>query len=515
MSIGSLLVSAIQQLFTVEVLLALIIGVVGGMVIGAMPGLSASMAVALLIPVTYSMGTAAGLTMLTAVYTSAIYGGSITACLLHTPGTPSSAATAADGYALTRQGRGLKAIGTSTICSMIGGTVSAVCLLFIAPPLAKVVLKFGSLEYFLLAVFGLTIIGSVAGENMCKGLLSGCFGVLVGTIGLDMFNGTTRFTFGSINMESGIQLVPAMIGLFSVSQVMVSIEEIVKGNNRILDKDATHLSGEMLLTGKEMKQLTPTIVKSSIIGVLVGILPGAGGDIGSWIAYNTAKKSSKHPEKFGHGSLEGIAASETANNAVTGGALIPLLTLGIPGSGVTAIMLGGLMIKGLNPGYKLFSESGTVTYCMILGFLLANVLMGVIGLLISKQIVKISVVPMTILCPIILALSLIGAYAIRLNVFDVYVMLVFGLVGYFMRKFGFATAPMVLGMILGPMAEQNWRQATVLFRGEPLKYFMGRPISIALAVLTIASLFFPIVVKFINKKAAADTSAAEEAAPED
>ncbi len=510
-----MLAAAIQSLFTVEVMAALLIGVVGGIVIGAMPGLSASMAVALLIPVTYSMGTAAGLVMLTTVYTSAIYGGSITACLLHTPGTPSSAATAMDGYCLTKQGRGLKAIGTSTICSMIGGTVSAVCLLCIAPPLSKIVLSFSSLEYFLLAVFGLTIIGSVAGDNMVKGLLSGCFGVLVGTIGIDIFNGTARYTFGSINMESGIQLVPAMIGLFSLSQVMVSIEDIVKGNNRILDKDATHLSGEMLLTRKEMKMLAPTIVQSSIIGVLVGILPGAGGDIGSWISYNTAKKTSKHPEMFGHGSLEGIAASETANNAVTGGALIPMLTLGIPGSGVTAIMLGGLMIKGLNPGYKLFTDSGTVTYCMILGFLVANILMGIIGLCIAKQVVKISVVPMTILCPIIIALSLIGAYAIRLNVFDVYVMLVFGLIGYFMRKFGFATAPIVLGMILGPMAEKNWRQAIVLFRGDALGYFFSRPISILLLVLTIGALFFPLFVKFINKKAAPAADTLEDTAGED
>ena len=398
---------------------------------------------------------------------------------------------------------------------MIGGTVSAICLLCIAPPLSKIVLSFSSLEYFLLAVFGLTIIGSVAGDNMIKGLLSGCFGVLVGTIGIDIFNGTARYTFGSINMESGIQLVPAMIGLFSLSQVMVSIEDIVKGNNRILDKDATHLSGEMLLTRKEMKMLAPTIVQSSIIGVLVGILPGAGGDIGSWISYNTAKKTSKHPEMFGHGSLEGIAASETANNAVTGGALIPMLTLGIPGSGVTAIMLGGLMIKGLNPGYKLFTDSGAITYCMILGFLIANILMGIIGLCIAKQVVKISVVPMTILCPVILALSLIGAYAIRLNVFDVYVMLVFGLIGYFMRKFGFATAPIVLGMILGPMAEKNWRQAIVLFRGDALGYFFSRPISIVLVILTIGALFFPLFVKFINKKAAPAADTLEDTAGED
>ena len=510
-----MLASAIQELFSLEVLMALMIGVVGGMVIGAMPGLSASMGVALLIPVTYGMSAEAGLTMLAAVYTSAIYGGSITACLLPTPGTPSSAATAMDGYALTKEGKGLKAIGTATVCSMIGGTISAVALLVIAPPLSRLVLKFNSMEYFFLAAFGLTIIASVAGDNMLKGLISGLFGILIGCIGIDIFNGAPRFAFGNINLESGIQLVPAMIGMFSLSQVMIAVEDIVKGRSTILSDDAGKLHGEIVPNGKEFVGLIPTILQSSIIGVLVGILPGAGGDIGSWLSYNVAKKTSKHPEKFGHGSLEGIAASETANNAVTGGALIPMLTLGIPGSGVTAILMGGLMIKGMQPGYKLFTEQGKITYCIILGFLAANILMGLIGLLISRQVVKVSTIPMTILSPIIVALSLIGAYAIRLNVFDVYVMVAFGLIGYFMRKLGFATAPAILGLILGPMAEQNFRQALVLCRGDFFGYMMHRPISVALAILTIFSLFFPSISKAISKKAAPTVDTLENTAQED
>ena len=241
-----MLASAIQELFSLEVLMALMIGVVGGMVIGAMPGLSASMGVALLIPVTYGMSAEAGLTMLAAVYTSAIYGGSITACLLHTPGTPSSAATAMDGYALTKEGKGLKAIGTATVCSMIGGTISAIALLVIAPPLSKLVLKFNSMEYFFLAAFGLTIIASVAGDNMLKGLMSGLFGILIGCIGIDIFNGAPRFAFGNINLESGIQLVPAMIGMFSLSQVMIAVEDIVKGRSTILSDDAGKLHGEIV-----------------------------------------------------------------------------------------------------------------------------------------------------------------------------------------------------------------------------------------------------------------------------
>ena len=497
----------ISTFFTPEVLLALIVGTLAGMLVGALPGLSASMAVALLIPITFKMSPAAGLTMLTAVYTSAIYGGSITACLIHTPGTPSSAATALDGFPLTKQGKGLKAIGISTVSSMIGGAFSALMLLFIAPPLSRVSLLFSSLEYFFLALFGLTIIGSLAGDSMVKGLISGFLGMMIGVIGLDVMNGTPRYTFGVIALESGVQLVPAMIGLFSISQVMISIEDLVKGKKAIVDDPSALLKGSVLPSGKEMKKILPTVGISSIIGLLIGIMPGAGADIGSWVAYNTAKNHSKHPEEFGKGAIEGIAASESANNAVTGGALIPLLTLGIPGSGVTAIMLGGLMIKGLVPGHDLFTKQGSITYTMILGFLFANILMGVIGLIIARQVVKISTVPMTILCPIIVALSTIGAYAINNNMVDVYVMLVFGILGYFVRKLGFATAPIVLGMILGPMAEKNWRQALMFSRRDMWHYFLGRPISIFLAVLVIIGLFSPLLMKLFNKKALGDANA--------
>ncbi len=492
---------ALKLFFTPEVWLSLIIGVLGGMLVGALPGLSASMAVALLIPVTFQMSPAAGLVLLVSVYTSAIYGGSVTACLIHTPGTPSSAATALDGFPMTKKGQGLKAIGISTVSSMIGGSISAIALLLIAPQLSKLSLLMSSLEYFLLALFGLTVIGSLAGDSMVKGLMSGVFGLLVGCVGLDVMNGSPRFTFGVIALESGIQLVPAMIGLFSISQVMIAVEDLVKGKHIILDDPDSLLKGRALPTGQEMKQILPTVGISSILGILIGIMPGAGADIGSWVAYNFAKKRSKHPEQFGHGAIEGIAASESANNAVTGGAIIPLLTLGIPGSGVTAIMLGGMMIKGLVPGHELFTTQGNITYCIILGFLVANILMGLFGLLIAKQVVKISTVPMTILCPIIVALSTIGAFAVNSSMVDVYVMLAFGIIGYFARKFGFATAPIVLGLILGPMAEKNWRQALMFSRGDMLHYFLGRPVSIVLAVLVIIGLFSPIIMAFVNKKA--------------
>ena len=281
----------------------------------------------------------------------------------------------------------------------------------------------------------------------------------------------------------------------------MSVEDLVRGKHVILDDPDSLLKGNPIPSLKEMKEILPTIGISSILGILIGIMPGAGADIGSWVAYNSAKKRSKHPEKFGHGAIEGIAASESANNAVTGGAIIPLLTLGIPGSGVTAIMLGGMMIKGLVPGHELFTTQGNITYCIILGFLVANILMGIFGLLIARQVVKISVVPMTILCPIIVALSTIGSYAVNGSMVDVYVMLAFGVIGYFARKLGFATAPIVLGLILGPMAEKNWRQALMFARGDMLHYFLGRPVSIVLAILVVVGLFSPILMAMFNKKA--------------
>lgn len=509
-----LIMEAFKILMTPDVLIALMIGIIGGIVVGALPGLSASMAVALLIPITFKMTPAAGLVLLASVYTAAIYGGSITAILIHTPGTPSSAATALDGYELTKQGKGLKAIGVSTVSSMIGGTISAIALLFIAPMLAKVSLMFSSLEYFFVALFGLTIIGSLAGDSMVKGLMSGLLGLLAGCVGMDIMNGTTRFTMGIVNLESGVTLVPAMIGMFSISQVLISVEDVMQGKTQIVNSKEAGLDGKMMPSKKEFFTMLPTMLRSAVIGVFVGILPGAGGDIGSWVSYNLAKQTSKHPEEFGKGSIVGIAASEAANNAVTGGAMIPLLTLGIPGSGVTAIMLGGLMIKGLVPGHQLFeaSGSGAITYCIILGFLVANILMGLIGLCIARQVVKVSVVPMTILFPIIIGLSTIGAFAINNSIFDVYYMLIFGIIGYFVRKLGFATAPSILGLILGPIAEQNFRQAIVLSKGNFINYFMSRPISIVLFIMVIIGLFSPLIMKFVNKKAYGDV---EIEAPED
>jgi len=490
----------VQELLTKEVFICLIIGTVGGIVIGALPGLSASMGVALMIPVTYSMGAVPAIVMLSAIYTSAIYGGSITASLINTPGTPASAATAADGFELTKRGEGLKAIGICTIASMIGGTFSAVMLLIMAEPLAKLSLLFGPAEYCLMGVFGLSIIGSLAGENMVKGLMSGIMGVFIGTIGLDRMLAIPRYTFGSITLESGINTVPAMIGMFALGQVLASVTNIMNGKSSLLDNPAEKLNGKILPNKEEFKEIAPVIGVCSVVGLLIGILPGASGDVGAWVGYNCGKRISKHPEKFGKGSICGVAASESANNAVTGGSMIPLLALGIPGSGTAALLLGGLMIHGLQPGYDLFSTSGTITYAIIIGFLIANIFMGIIGLLIARQVVKVSRIPMEILCPVIICLSVIGAYAINRNFVDVMIMAIFGLIGYFMRKCGFASAPLILGLILSSMVESNYRRTLILARGKFLSYVLVRPQSIFIIALIVVALLSPLVMKIISRK---------------
>ncbi|KUO72192.1 MAG: hypothetical protein APF77_10645 [Clostridia bacterium BRH_c25] len=498
------IMGAFGLLFQLDTMIALVIGVLGGIVIGALPGFSASMGVALLIPITFGMSPVAGLVMLVAVYTCAIYGGSITATLCHTPGTPASAATAIDGYQLTLQGRGMEAVGVCTVSSMIGGVVGSLALIFIAPPLGLFSLKFSSLEFFMMAVFGLTIIGSLAGESVVKGMFSGILGLFFGAAGIDLITGIPRFTFGLIELEDGINFVPALIGMFSVSQVLILAVDIAKGRKSITMTE--NITGNILPPWKEFKALIPTIIRSSIIGTITGIIPAAGAGISSWVCYALGRKFSKHPEKFGKGALEGVASSETGNNAATGGALIPLLTLGLPGSSVAAILLGGLMIHGLVPGVEMYTKNASITYAISMGFLLANILMGLIGLAIARYVAKVSTIKPAILCPIIIALSSIGCYAIRNSMFDVYIMLIFGFIGYMLRITGFATAPLVLGMVLSPIAESNWRRALILSRGDIVSYFFTRPISIVLVVFVIASLFAPLLMNVVNKKSKGSVS---------
>ena len=500
------ILAGFQTLASFDAVIALVAGTVGGMVIGALPGFSAAMGVSLLIPLTYGMSPVAALTMLVAMYTSAIYGGSITAILCHTPGTPASAATAIDGYQLTKQGRGMEAMGVSTFGSAFGGTVSAIAMLLIAPLLGAFSLKFSVLEYFLLAVFGLTVIASLAGDSVVKGLFSGILGLILGCVGLDAITGYPRMTLGIIQLEDGINFVPALIGLFSISQVMTLAWDVYHGKKGSVIEDENNLKHSRVLPPwDEMKTLFPTMGRCSIVGTIVGIVPAAGAGVSSWICYSMGKRFSKHPEKFGHGAMEGVASCETGNNAATGGALIPLITLGLPGSEVAAILLGGMMIHGLTPGATMFTKHAPTTYAIMIGFLLANILMGLVGLFAARYIARVSSVPMGYLGPVIVALSTVGTFAIRNNLFDVFVMLAFGLIGFMLKKCGFAAPPMILGMVLSDICENNWRRAVILAqaKGGMLSYFFSRPIAIVLALLIVISLFSPIFMNYVNKKSRA------------
>ena len=493
-----------SQLGSLEVLVALIVGTAGGMVVGALPGFSAAMGVSLLIPITYGMSGTAALVMLTAMYTSAIYGGSITAILCHTPGTPASAATAIDGFQLTKQGRGMEAMGVATLSSAIGGTVSAIAMLLIAPALGAFSLKFSVLEYFLLAILGLTVIASLAGDSIVKGLFSGVLGLILGCVGLDAISGIPRMTFGNMNLEDGINFVPALIGLFSVSQVMSLAYDVHHGKAGSVIEDEENLKhSKVLPPWSELKTLIPTQIRCSLVGTIVGIVPAAGAGVSSWICYSLGKRFSKHPEKFGHGAMEGVASCESGNNAATGGALIPLITLGLPGSSVAAILMGGLMIHGLTPGATMFTKNAATTYGIMAGFMLANMLMGLIGLFAARYIAHVSAAPMGLLGPVIICLCTLGTYAIRSNMFDVGVMLVFGMFGFILKRCGFAAPPMILGMVLSEICESNWRRAVMLAgaKGGMASYFFGRPIAIVLALLVLVSFASPIMMKAVNKKA--------------
>lgn len=466
-------------------LLAIVVGVIAGLCIGGLPGLTANLGVALLLPVTFSMDVTAALVMLMSLYTAAIYGGSFAGILLRTPGTSASAATAIDGFELTRQGRFDEAIRIATFSSVVGGIASALALLIIAPPLSLLAIKFGPAEYFMLAVFGLTIIGTLSTGNLVKGLLSGAVGLFISVIGLDLDSGYPRFAFGMRELVSGFNFVPVVIGLFSVSQALLMCEDVhrsIQQKTDLVDK-----KWRFLPTWNEIRKIRTTLARSSVIGVFVGILPGAGGDIGSWMSYNEARRFAKDRSEFGKGSIVGIAASESANNAVTGSSLIPLLTLGIPGSATAAILLGALIVHGLLPGRTLFTEHANITYTVIFGFMLANLVMGVVGMFIAKRMALVATVPQTFIVPVILVLSIVGSYSLGNNIFDVYTMLIFGLLGYLMRKTGFGPAPLILGLILGPIAETGFRQSLVLAPGNVFLYILERPISLVLFGLTILS----------------------------
>lgn len=471
-------------------LLFCLTGTVVGIIIGALPGFTSTMGVALFIPFSYSMPPATGMIFLASIYCASTYGGSISAILINTPGTPSAVITTIDGYEMTKNGEGGRALAMAVFSSLIGGLFSAAALLLIAPPLSKIVLLFGPVEIFYLALFGLSIIVGFSKGSLVKGLISGIVGLLLATVGVDMISGVYRYTFDNVSLFEGLQSVPLVIGLFSACQVLALGEQktarIVREIATIKDSTMPRLS--------DIKANWFNMLRSSLIGTIVGIIPAAGMSIACAIAYNEAKRVSKHPEKFGHGSVEGVIASEAANNGVVGGSLVPLLTLGVPGNTVSAIFLGGLLIHGLRPGAQLFTKYADVTYTLLLGLFVANIMMFIVGLVAARQVAKVTRISTNLLAPVIMVLCAVGSYAIRNNLFDTGIMMLFGIVGYLMKRWGFSPPCMILGIILGPMAEGEFRRAVMLSQGR-ISFFYSSPISIILLLLILLSLAGPLARK--------------------
>jgi putative tricarboxylic transport membrane protein len=488
-------------------LIFVVIGVTSGIIVGSLPGLTATMGCALLIPFTFSMPPIQGLLMLMGIFSGGIYGGSISGILIRTPGTPAAAATLLDGHPLAQRGEAGKAIGIATIASFIGGTVGALIMSFLSPQIAKFGLRFGPAEFFALAVFGLSMIVSISGKSILKGVISALFGLLITTIGFDPLSGLPRFAFGNQNLLGGITFIPALIGLFGFAQVFRNIEKM-----EIIPHVKSNV-GKILPKGKETVKLLPTMFKSGILGTFVGSIPGLGCDVAAFIAYGEAKRTSKHPETFGKGALEGIAAPEAANNGATGGAMIPMLTLGIPGDAVTAVLLGALTIHGLQPGPLLFRDHLDIVYPIFAGMILCQAALLVIGLSGAKLFARLININRKILTPVIFLLCIMGSYAMRFSFFDVGLALVIGVIAYFMEYGGFSVSPILLALILGPMAEQNMRRALMLSHGDP-STFVTKPISIIFLLLAVFVIFSSYrkmkKIQAIDEKIALDEKTAKE-----
>ncbi len=477
----------------------LTLGTFAGIVVGCLPGLTATMALALLVPFTFTMPAMEGLIMLSGLYIGAMYGDAIPATLINTPGTPSAIATTFDGFPLAKKGMAQHSLVAAAFSSLIGGLVGTAMLLFLSPPLAKIAIKFGPGEYFWMAIFGLTIIATLSTGSILKGLIGGALGLLLSTVGISPIAGDVRFTFGLPSLQGGIELIVALIGFFSLPQVLEMVEQYHLHKHIGAFSPKPGINMQVI---RELARKPGLLLRSSLVGTIVGIIPGAGGNIASLVSYNEAVRWSSHPEQFGQGTIEGLAASEAANSAVVPGALTPLLTLGIPGSPAAAVILGTLLLHGLRPGPELYTEFSEITYALIFSLIVSSGVMFIMGLWGSQWFARMINFPVSFLAPMITFLSVIGSYAIRNNYLDVVTMLGFGFLGYGSRKLGFHPGPIVLGLILGPMAEQGLVQGMIIGRasGSILHYFFSRPLSTVLILLSIISALWPFLAKSYRRQ---------------
>lgn len=471
----------ITSVLTPSVLLLMLAGTVMGIIVGAIPGLTVTMGVALFLPITYGMDPVAGLSLLCALYIGGTSGGLISAMLLQIPGTPASVATCFDGHPLAVKGEAGKALGIGIVTSFFGGLFSFIVLMFLAPHIAKIALKFGPYEYFSVGVFSLMMIASLSNGSLVKGLISAFIGFAASFVGIAPVTSFSRFTFGIAKLRTGFSLLPALIGLFAISQIMIAFED----KNKKIDSSVRDYSIKGFGFGlKDVRGQGKNFLVSALIGTGIGILPGLGGGICNIIAYSTVKNMSKYPEKFGTGVVDGIIASETSNNASCGGALVPLMTLGIPGDNTTAIILAGFMVHGITPGPLLFENEGPLVYGIFTALIVSNFFMLIAEYVGMRGFVKILNVPTNLLMPIITVFCVIGAYGVNNRVFEIYVMLGFGLLGYVMKKLDIPLAPIILGFILGPIIELYLRSGLQKSHGSFMP-FITSPISGVFLLITV------------------------------
>lgn len=478
---------------SVKTLFFMLVGVVWGIIGGAIPGISSSIAMALLLPLTYGMSPTLALPMLASVYVGAEYGGSIPSILINTPGTSANAATCLDGYQMHKRGEGGKALFTSLISGTIGGAISVIILIACAIPLAAFGLKFGPSQYALLGIMGLSVVGSVSGGSPLKGLISAAFGLLLATVGLDPVTATPRFTMGSLRLVDGFDLIVIIVGFFAISEVF---SQIFHGDLGVIIKDKVKIS---FPSKDEFKQFTPIAIISGLLGTFVGALPGAGATVASWMAYTQTKNLCKDNESFGKGDIRGVAAPESANNSCPAGALIPLLALGIPGSGSTAVLLAAFSLQGIAPGPLLFTNRPEIPYTIMASMVVAQIIMLIVGLFLIKPAVKITSISPAYMATAILLFSFIGAFSVTNDVFSIVFALIFGVIGFLMKEWGYSPPAAVLGFVLGALIEKNVRRSLVVSRGEIDIFFKGG-INLVLIAIIIFSLFGPLLMKYLRDR---------------
>lgn len=484
-----------DQLFTLSTMLTMLIGVIAGVITAAIPGFTITMAIVLALPLTFTMPPLQGVATLLAVYIGGYTGGMISAALLGIPGTPSALATTFDAYPMARRGEPGRALALGIWASFFGTLISSFVLIIAAPPLAMIAVKLGAWEYFSLVVFALTIVASLVGKSMIKGLLAGAIGLIIATVGADPLMGVTRFSFDLRMLSAGIPFLIVLIGIFAISQLLREVEdpEEVKAGKQLIN---SNISFKPWAAMRETLTYPFNLVRSSMVGVFIGAVPGAGGSIANLLAYDQAKRGSKHPESFGKGASEGVIASESGNSATSGGGLIPMIALGIPGSAVDAVLMAALMVHGIGVGPRLIMDHADTVYGMFMAMFVAGAMMLVVCLLSMRLFLNVTRVPKSVIVPVVLTCCMVGAFALNNRITDIYILLGIGAFGYVLAKLDYPLAPLVLGVILGPIAETNLRRA--LMTNEDWTLFFTRPISLAL--LTLATLSIVLAIRYRLKQ---------------